>query len=191
MIQNMYYAPTYQYFTQDKYYNYYNTGYPQILNTSTYQYYYNNMPAQQYIPSYQHNYYNDYSNMNFVDTYAQSYTNQPKTYDIYNEPNRSNNFEQYSSPVIGENILYYLDSRSSSRFNLESNNELRSRNNLQLKQRKESVLTTREEDLDGESFLSRTSSELNFTRLSNDEDRFELVSSSAENFAQFSSPISY
>ena len=173
MIQNMYYAPTYQYFTQDKYYNYYNsyTGYPQMLNTNTYQYYYNNMPAQQYIPSYQHNYYNEYSNLNFVDTYAQSYTNhQPKRVDVYNEPNRSNNFEQYSSPVIGEHILYYLDSRSSSRFNLDSNNELRSRNNLELKQRRESV-STRAEDLDGESFLSRTSSELNFTRLSNDEER--------------------
>jgi len=127
--------------------------------------------------------------MNFVDTYAQSYTNQPKTYDIYNKPN---NFEQYSSPVIGENIVYYLDSRSSSRFNLESNNELRTRNNLELKQRRGSVLTTREEDLDAESFLSRTSSELNFTRLSNDEEeRFELASSSAEEFAQFSSAMSY
>ncbi len=191
MIQNMYYAPNYQYYTQDKYYNYFNsypTGYPQMVNTNTYQYYYNNMPAQQYIPPYQHNYYNKYSNMNFVDTYAQSYTNQPKTYDIYNKPN---NFEQYSSPVIGENIVYYLDSRSSSRFNLESNNELRTRNNLELKQRRGSVLTTREEDLDAESFLSRTSSELNFTRLSNDEEIFELASSSAEDFAQFSSAMSY
>lgn len=166
MFQNIYYVSNYQYFPQNQYYftqnqNSYNV-YRQMLGTNNYFYYYNpNMPNY---TTYEQHYYKTYPDSSFVANYA---THAEKYSEHFLSPLK--NVEKILSHSYDNTLSFTLDNRTSSRYNLDYNNQQLNRNYNRI-ENFESTSDDDDYDDDNESFISRTCSELNFTYLSNEED---------------------